>query len=147
MDGNVEAVAYQIAELITSYQFEFEFRVGFKKLPEPYSFKEMCKCAMYLHAQSARTSARPSITDATASSRPVSSGPICPYNRRPSSVMETERVVRSNNRIPRRASSRAMDRLTPDCDIFNALPAPAKLPHCTIAARMLIPFRIRSSKF
>ena len=35
MDGNVEALAYQIAELITSYQFEFEFRVGFKKLPEP----------------------------------------------------------------------------------------------------------------
>src|ERR1700722_15058454 len=30
MDGNVEAPAYQIAELIASCQFEFEFRVGFK---------------------------------------------------------------------------------------------------------------------
>jgi hypothetical protein len=31
--------------------------------------------------------------------------------------MEMERVVRSNNRIPRRASSRATDRVTPDWDI------------------------------
>jgi len=41
MNGNVEALAYQIAELITSYQFEFW--VAFKKRPEPCSFQEMCK--------------------------------------------------------------------------------------------------------
>jgi hypothetical protein len=34
-----------------------------------------------------------------------------------------------------------MDRLTPDCDMFSALVAPAKLPHCTIAAKTLIPFK------
>jgi hypothetical protein len=53
MNGNVEAFAYQLAELITSYQFKFEFRVAFKKRPEPCSFQEMCKRAMHLHAQSA----------------------------------------------------------------------------------------------
>ncbi len=41
----------------------------------------------------------------------------------------------------------ASDRIIPDCDVFNPLPAPAKLPHCTIAARMLNPFKTRSSKF
>jgi hypothetical protein len=40
-----------------------------------------------------------------------------------------------------------MERLTLDCDMFSALPAPAKLPHCTIAAKTLIPFMVRSSKF
>ena len=53
MDGNIEALAYQIAELITSDQFEFEFRVGFKKRPELYSFQEMCERAMHLHSQPA----------------------------------------------------------------------------------------------
>src|ERR1700735_2367331 len=51
MNGNVEALAYQVAELITSDQFEFEVRVTFKKLPEPRSIQEMCKGAMHLHAQ------------------------------------------------------------------------------------------------
>jgi hypothetical protein len=31
-------------------------------------------------------------------------------------------------------------------DLYH-VPAPARLPHCTIAARMLIPFRDCSSKF
>jgi hypothetical protein len=31
--------------------------------------------------------------------------------------------------------------MTPDCDIFSALPAPAKLPHWTIPAKALIPVR------
>src|SRR5580658_6570832 len=53
MNGNVEALAYQVAELITSDQFEFEVGVTFKKRPEPCSFQEMCKGAMHLHAQPA----------------------------------------------------------------------------------------------
>ena len=53
MNGNVEALAYQNAELIARDQFEFEFRVAFKKRPEPCSIQEMCKGAMHLHAQPA----------------------------------------------------------------------------------------------
>src|ERR1700679_2941271 len=33
MNGNVEASAYQIPELVLRYQFEFKFRVAFKKGP------------------------------------------------------------------------------------------------------------------
>src|SRR3984957_13925675 len=39
MNGYIEALADQVAELITSDQFEFEFRVAFKKRPEPCSFQ------------------------------------------------------------------------------------------------------------
>ena len=45
----------------------------------------------------------------------------------------TDRVVRSKSRMPRRASSRAIERLTPDCDMSSASPAAAKLPLSTIA--------------
>jgi hypothetical protein len=48
--------------------------------------------------------------------------------------------------MPSRASSRAIDRLTPDCDMFSTSPAAANVPLSTIADSTLIPFVTRSSK-
>src|ERR1700722_19765487 len=64
----------------------------------------------------------------------------------PSSVRETERVVRSRSRIPTCASSRATARLMPGWETFKDFAAAAKPPDLTTAARALTPFRRRSSK-
>jgi hypothetical protein len=48
--------------------------------------------------------------------------------------------------MPSRPSSRAIARLTPDCDMLRMSPAAANAPLSMMAASTLMPFTIRSSK-
>ncbi len=84
---------------------------------------------------------------AAASSNPTRCGMTCSKKRRPSSVRETVRVVRSNKRIFSRAFRCAMARLTPGCETCRVVrPRRQRCRASTMAANTLMPFRVRSLK-
>src|SRR5580698_172187 len=86
-----------------------------------------------------------SATEVKASSKPCNNGSRRSNSPRPSSVSETDRVVRSRTRTPRRFSRRATARLATDCDKSSNLAALAKLPHRTTATKRLESLRVCSS--
>jgi hypothetical protein len=92
-----------------------------------------------------RTVPRPSWAEDAASSSAASNGDTCAWKRRPSSVSVIERVVRSNRRMPSRASSLATERLTPEGVMSSSSEAAAKLPLSTMAHSTPMPFIMRSS--
>src|SRR5260221_4777871 len=93
-----------------------------------------------------RTSAAAPKASAAASSKPASSGITGAWKRRPSSVRQTSRGLRSNSRMPTRASSRATARLTPDGVRPRISAARAKFPASVTAAMTPTPVNSRVSK-
>src|SRR5471032_2122340 len=142
----VYTIGHQVTQLLAGHQIQLQLLVARHEAAQRRGQDQTREKRIDITRNLPRTALALPEARVAASSSPASKGAISSYRRRPSSVSLTERVVRSNRRIPRRASSRAMARLTPDCVMSSASAALTKLPLSTTADNTPIPLAKRPSK-